>query len=70
MSIPKPPLGANPIACAVCLNIDNRTRNPATTIVNGFAVCDSHAEHLTGEYTDFAALMRRIKTTTTPGEPL
>ena len=30
------------IACAICLNIDNTERTPATTICNGYSVCDSH----------------------------
>ena len=31
------------IGCAVCLNIDNTHRTPATTIVKGYSVCDNHA---------------------------
>lgn len=29
--------------CAVCLNMDNTRRTPATTVVKGYSVCDDHA---------------------------
>lgn len=31
-----------PIGCAICLNMDNTRRTPATTIASGYSVCDEH----------------------------
>ena len=56
------------INCCVCFNIDNTHRVTATQIIKGFATCDAHAEHLTGEFSDFHQLVNRIRHTT-PEEP-
>jgi hypothetical protein len=67
LPLPSGPPGTR-IWCCCCLNLDNTDAADATTIVSGYAVCDQHADLLTGEFSDFAALIRRLKTRG-PGGP-
>jgi hypothetical protein len=54
-----------PIWCCICLNLENHHRINATTVVNGYSVCDGHAELLSGPYSNFAQLIARLKVNAT-----
>ncbi len=52
------------IGCGICFNL-TVAKTPATTIVEGYSVCGEHAEFMSRPFTDFAELMRRVKTNAT-----
>ena len=56
-----------PIGCCLCLNLTGH-KQPASVVINGYSACDEHAEHLTGEFSDFHQLVNRIRHTE-PEEP-
>ncbi len=58
---PPPPNRGSTIHCCLCLNLDNRKMVPATTIVNGYAVCAEHADFMAQPFSDFAQLLSRLK---------
>lgn len=53
----------NPIRCCVCLNVNQGTssRTPADTIINGYAVCDGHAEVLAHHDFNFQELIQSAR---------
>jgi len=58
--LPNRPIGGATIGCCVCLKVTGQ-HAPAATIIRGYAVCDAHTVDLSGEFSDFAQLLGRIR---------
>lgn len=57
--LPNDPIGGATIGCAICLNLAGQ-HIPATTIINGYAVCTDCEPYLAGPHSDFGQVLRRI----------
>lgn len=58
--LPDRPIGGATVGCALCLNVSGR-HVPATTIIRGYAVCADHVVDLSGEFSDFGQLVKRVR---------
>ena len=61
MTFDNTPIGGATIGCCICLNLTGE-HVPAVTLINGYAVCAVHVAAVSGEFTDFAQLIGRIRT--------
>lgn len=54
------PIGGTVIGCAICLYVSGR-HVEASTIIRGYAVCADHVVDLSGEFSDFGQLVKRVR---------
>ena len=64
-AIKQPDNGGITIGCCLCFCLTGIKRPATPPPIEGYSVCDEHAQWMTQPFNDFADLVRRVKHNTT-----